>query len=215
MLASLEHCHVKSDLGGAVQISYHFMNSLAPPVANKLLKTVIRFVNGGNWTNTKLSHLANTINLIRKKRLDHIITFGGAAIFPNENNRTFMIVKEQKKMPKVPIKVNDAVMFHNLRVTLVKLRDNWEHADYPSPSTRTTSNFFVRNLNSGDLPLVHFGIHKVKRTPIPHMCLRNLPIIVDEKGNHVAIPTFKFVDRSYGVTCSFSFLPPKMLHEIV
>ena len=211
---AFDHCTVRADLGGAVQISYKDFSTLALPVAYKLIKTVIRYINGGNRVKLQQYHIVDAVQLIRRRSLK-TVTFGGAAITASDNS-SFMILKEQRQsIPHIPIKLNETVLFNdNLQVTLLKLKDRWNHPDSPSPDTGTK--FFIRGIEQDDFQLTHFGIRKVKTTPLPGlMCLKNLPVIIDEKGNHVAIPTFKFVNRSYGVICQFNFVPRKKLHECI
>ena len=184
------------------------MCSLDPPVAYRVLTLLMQFIRVTSKS-LKYRHYQNIMKMFRNPYQARTATFMKCTIIPQHDNFLFAR-QEPEKQVLTPISVSETICWdRRFEISLHPLRD--EHGDLIATKE---SKFYVRHLvNDG---LAKFGVRKVcsYNLPVKHV-RRSLPVIVDESGNVVIIPLFKFIDETAGVACECQYKPERNLEAVV
>ena len=195
---------------GYVMVYYDTFNTLSRPAAMKLMHVIFQYVTGGYtepistksfdilWKLFKDGVLSTNARL----QLCNIIKM------PKKTSKYFCIAR-QSKDDRQKIKVGEPMHWNKQFLITLKPLDNRFQSASPEE-------FMVRPWQKNDDRKAKMGVRKISTYKLPPVLTRpSLPVIVDKNGNTVLIPHFRYIDKSYGVTCTCWFEPVLELKEWV
>ena len=176
----------------------------------KLLHVIFKYVTGGYTKPIS----TKSFNILWK-------LFKGGVLSTSARLQLCIIIKMPKKTSKYfciarhsqddrqKIKVGETMHWNKqFLITLLPLDNRFQSA---SPEE-----FMVRPWQKNDDHKAKMGVRKISAYKLPPVLTRpSLPVIVDKNGKIVLIPHFRYIDKSYGVTCTCRFEPVLELKEWV
>ena len=209
---------------GYATIKYSMFSKLPSPTARRLLETVIRYVNSGNWKYVSYVCAKNAYNSIMNKIKTKNSTvvvhgqFNNCFIF-HIDNQVFGVAKQrlQKSMyVYTPINIGQTIHWDS------RFNISLNHLDPSQNFGGNKNSFYIRNMTTNDEHYASKGKRKVKSIKLPHQYSRGgLPVIVakeegmqeKERWPVVLIPHFKYINREYGVKCACDYKEIRNLHS--
>lgn len=182
---------------GYVVVHRKALIALPKPIVCRVMGALLKYVSV-DLRPVKYKHL-DTV-LMKLPTLEKMVSVHGTLLFPlDENTLGIAAAVTSHGVKPHPIAIGQSLHWNKRWiVNLVQTPD----------CNASQHQFFVRHFNTNDHIYVRRGVRVVRSAKLPPVMTRlTLPVIIDESGNVVLIPHFKYRNREYGVSATVHYRP--------